>query len=370
MQTSKPTIPEITESSSMYPSVNKSHYTNLLYSLIFLITCAMTGLWLLQNSVNAYYEQTYHTESPLHALDQYTLWKQGGVWGDTLYRERDLVAQDIAQLNQIMTDTFNQDYAYTSEYKTMLAQKARLEAEQRQRLLVLQAQEKAQLAQDKAQQAQDELEQQFTLNTGDQVFFAGDSMMQGVAPHVQKALLEQFNIKTVNLSKQSTGLAYPKFFDWPKTIKETIEANPQIKILVMFLGPNDPWDMPNPHGGVYLKYESPEWEAVYRSRVAEIIQTANQHHVSVMWITPPNMRKPTLNKQMIYLSHVVADEVQKNKAFSIDSREILGSMNNIYSDYFQENGQSVKARSADGIHFSLDGQKRIANTILHYFKVS
>lgn len=84
--------------------------------------------------------------------------------------------------------------------------------------------------------------------------------------------------------------------------------------------------MPNPNCGHYLKYESPEWESVYRSRIAEIIQTANQHHVNVMWITPPNMRKPTLNKQMIYLSHVVADEVQKHKALPLDSREILGSM--------------------------------------------
>ncbi|MBF7695368.1 SGNH/GDSL hydrolase family protein [Acinetobacter rathckeae] len=360
MQISKPTHPEMTQPSTVCRSTDQIHYMNVCSVVLFLVTCAGTGLWLLQNSVNAYYEQTYHTESPLHVLDKYTLWKQGGQWGDVLYRERDSLVQHIAQQNQAVTDGFNQDYAYSPEYKAILAQKTRLETEQRQQLLVAQAQQKA----------QDDLTQKFTLKANDQVFFAGDSMMQGVAPYVQKALLEQFQIKTVNLSKQSTGLAYPKLFDWPKTIKDTIMANPQIKILVVFLGPNDPWDMPNPNGGHYLKYESPEWEAVYRSRIAEIIQTANQQHVNVMWITPPNMRKPTLNKQMIYLSHVVADEVQKHKALSLDSREILGSMNNIYSDYFQDNGQAVKVRSADGIHFSPDGQKRIAHTILHYLKVS
>lgn len=360
MQIFKPTLPEVTQPSTVCFSVDQTHYMNVLYSIIFLMTCAITGLWLLQNSVNAYYEQTYHKESPLHVLDQYSVWTQGAQWGDLLYGERDVIGQNITQHNQIITALFNQDYAYTPEYKAMLTKKMALEQQQKQQWLLAEAQHKA----------EESLSQKFTLNADDQVFFAGDSMMQGVAPYVQKALLDQFKIKTVNLSKQSTGLAYPKFFDWPKTIKDTLVSNPRIKILVVFLGPNDPWDMPNPQGGHYLKYESAEWEALYRSRVADIIQTANQHHVSVMWITPPNMKKPTLNKQMVYLSHVVADEVQKNKAFSIDSREILGSINNIYSDYFQENGQAVKARSADGIHFSPDGQKRIANTILHYLKVS
>ena len=68
--------------------------------------------------------------------------------------------------------------------------------------------------------------------------------MQGVAPHVQKWLSETYGIKTINLSKQSTGLTYPGFFNWPQTIGNTLATNPQIKILVMFLGPNDPWDIP------------------------------------------------------------------------------------------------------------------------------
>ncbi|MBF7681921.1 DUF459 domain-containing protein [Acinetobacter sp. B5B] len=360
MQISKPTLPNVPHSNFACSSTDQTHYMGVLYTLIVLITGAITGLWLLQNSVNAYYEQTYHAESPLHVLDQYRLWQQGAQWGSILYQKRDVMAQNIAQNNQIITDVFNQKYAYSVEYTQRLQQKIAVEKQHQQHLLAVQEQQKA----------QDDLSQKFTLTANDQVFFAGDSMMQGVAPHVQKALLEQFKIKTVNLSKQSTGLAYPKFFDWPKTIKDTLVSHPNIKVLVVFLGPNDPWDMPNPHGGSYLKYESPEWEQLYRSRVADIIQTANQHHVSVMWITPPNMRKPVLNKQMMYLNHVVADEVQKNNALSIDSREILGNINNIYSDYFYENGQAVKARSADGIHFSPDGQKRIANTILHYLKVS
>jgi len=55
--------------------------------------------------------------------------------------------------------------------------------------------------------------------------------MQGVAPHVQKHLQQGYQIKSVNLSKQSTGLSYPGFFDWPKTIQETLASGRNIKIL-------------------------------------------------------------------------------------------------------------------------------------------
>lgn len=52
-----------------------------------------------------------------------------------------------------------------------------------------------------------------SLALGDEVFFVGDSLMQGVAPHMANTLRKRYNVKSVNLSRQSTGLAYPNFFN-------------------------------------------------------------------------------------------------------------------------------------------------------------
>lgn len=340
---------------TMQDHIENDHWQGVLYTVLFLVVTAVLGIWIMQNSVNAYYQQTYHQDSPLKFFDEYPLWQKGGELGTLFYAEHDVAKNSIQQNNQYIVDTFNHDYAYTVEYKQQLAEKAK--------------QEKIRLAKEAAAREHQNLLNQFSLTKNDQVFFAGDSLMQGVAPFVQKHLLENYEIKTVNLSKQSTGLSYPSFFDWPKTIKDTLASNPDIKILVVFLGPNDPWDMPNPQGGAYLKFKSPEWEAIYRSRIAEIIDTAKQHDVRVMWLTPPNMRKPALNEQMVYLNQVVADQVQKSKAFFIDSRVIFGNKNNVYSDYLVKDGQSIKMRSADGIHFSAEGQKAIAATIMQHLKV-
>ncbi|AOA59328.1 SGNH/GDSL hydrolase family protein [Acinetobacter larvae] len=353
MQTSNPPSALPTTEDQPQNAEEQTPPSRRRYSFLFifsnLLTFAVLGLWIMQNSVNAYYQQTYHQPSPLAFLDDYALWHKGQEIGETLYKKHDQVQLAIQKFNQHWVDLFNQEYAYTAEFKQQQALKA-----EQQRLL---AQQRA------AAQAKQALLDQFRINKQQQVFFAGDSLMQGVAPHVQKYLQENYQVNTVNLSKQSTGLSYPSFFNWPKTIQETLQSNPNIKILVVFLGPNDPWDMANPAGGRYLKFQSPDWEALYRSRIADIFQTAQQHQVSVMWISPPNMRKDSLNQQMIYLNQVITDEVKKHHGYVIDSRALLGSQNNVYSDYRMENGVSSKTRSADGIHFSVEGQKIVAAKI-------
>lgn len=336
-------------------SNSQDHCQNFIFVLVTLISFALLSIWIMQNSVNAYFQQTYHKESPLAKLDQFAWWTAGGQLGNFLYAKHDQEKAYITKMNENVVQHYNDEYAHTAEH--------------RQYLLQLAQQEKIRLAKEAQQKARQALLDQFTLTKNDQVFFAGDSLMQGVAPYVQKYLQEKFDIKTVNLSKQSTGLSYPSFFDWPKTIEQTIAQNKQIKVLVVFLGPNDPWDMPNPKGGAYLRFKSPEWEQVYRSRIAQIIQTAKKNQISVMWLSPPNMRKDSLNQQMIYLNQVIQDEVKKQQAFFIDSRPLLGGKNDIYNDYLTQNGNSIKMRSADGIHFSPDGQKLLADVISKHLKI-
>jgi hypothetical protein len=331
------------------------HVQSYIFILVTLIFFAFLSIWIMQNSVNAYFQQTYHRESPLSKLEKFEVWTLGGQIGDLLYTKHDLNKAMIGQLNTEIINQYNEHYAYTPEYRQYLVQ--------------LEKQEKIRLAKEEQARAHQALLDQFTLTKTDQVFFAGDSLMQGVAPHVQKHLQEKFDIKTINLSKQSTGLSYPSFFDWPKTIQEAISENKQIKVLVVFLGANDPWDMPNPKGGSYLKFQSPEWETVYRSRISQIIQTAKENRISVMWLSPPNMKKDSLNQQMVYLNRVISDEVKKHQAFFIDTRPLLGGKNDIYNEYLTKNGNSIKMRSVDGIHFSTDGQKLIAQVISSHLKI-
>lgn len=207
------------------------------------------------------------------------------------------------------------------------------------------------------------------LHTDNKVFFVGDSLMQGVAPWVMRSLQNDYQIKSLDLSKQSTGLSYSKFFDWPANIEKTLAENPEIGAMVVFLGPNDPWDIPDPDNKAKsVKFASPRWQEIYTSRIQRILTSAEKHNVQVLWVTPPAMKKPNLHQGMQSLSRIIHEGIRPEQAIVIDSNKVL-SKNGDYADSVSLDGKIVKIRTADGVHFTADGQKLVAKQVLSYFKI-
>ena len=210
----------------------------------------------------------------------------------------------------------------------------------------------------------DEHTHSILLTPKDRVLFIGDSMMQGVAPHVMKTLLKQYHVQSTNLSLQSTGLAYPGAFDWPGTLRSTLASATDIKVLVVFLGPNDPWDMPSRARGPYLKFKSPAWETEYRLRIRSIIEQAKARDIAVIWIGPPAMKRVALSEGVRFLDTLYQSEVEAAGESYIAVDDLFGYQDHRYSEPVMLNGRQVKLRSDDGTHFTVTGQKLIARAVL------
>lgn len=203
------------------------------------------------------------------------------------------------------------------------------------------------------------------LAAGDQVFLVGDSLMQGVAPHLANSLRKRYQINTVNLSRQSTGLAYPGFFNWPQTVADTLAREPNIRLMVVFLGPNDPWDMPQGKGKPFLRFKSAEWELAYRARIDAILEQARARNVQVIWVGPPNMNQPRLSAAMAYLSGLYQQQTALFGQHFVSANPFLGYPDEQFSFTVQTpEGKRVKVRYDDGVHFTITGQKMIAAQVL------
>ena len=204
-----------------------------------------------------------------------------------------------------------------------------------------------------------------TLSANDEVFLVGDSMMQGVAPHLSNSLLKRYGIRSINLSRQSTGLAYPGFFNWPQTVERTLRERPRVRLMVIFLGPNDPWDMPQGKGKPFLRFKTPAWEQTYRQRIDAILDNARARGVQVIWVGPPNMQKPKLSMDMAYLSSLYRQQALAHGQHYVSANQVLGYKPGEFS-YTVQNGQGgqTRTRADDGIHFTIPGQKLIANQVL------
>ncbi len=204
-------------------------------------------------------------------------------------------------------------------------------------------------------------EGRMVLGPQDKVLLVGDSMMQGVAPHVARAL-QNVHVKSMDLSRQSTGLTYPGYYDWPAVIKKTLEKD-RISVLVVFLGANDTWDMIL--GGKYESFGTERWQSNYLTRIESIIQTAHQQHVRVIWMGAPNMGRDKINRGVKVLNSLYAKALGEGESRYISTRESLSDDVNEYRKTItKENGKSVVVRTEDGIHFTRDGQTILRDLVL------
>ncbi|WP_454689104.1 DUF459 domain-containing protein [Achromobacter aloeverae] len=363
-----------------------------LSTLVSLIFLALASLWLMQGPIGIYYQQTYHRDYPLAVLEQSGVWKSGQrIWA-SLNRAIDDTGKSLDAGSASLTDDANRNFVLTEDFyrrerearaeeenqrraaaELLARQKQEAEARQRADEARLREEQAAQdersraLAQEARRRAEEERRANYLMIAPPgKVFMAGDSLMQGIAPHLLRTLKTQYGIEGVDLSKQSTGLSYPSAFNWPETISRTLLKDPGIRLLVIMLGPNDPWDMPDPanKGGKFLRFKTPEWEAVYRQRIAGIVQSNAARGVSTLWIGAPGMKAARLDGQMLWLMQVVQDEVEKQGAVFVDTRHLLPGENVGYSDSIVLDGKTTKMRSGDGIHFSVAGQKYLAGQIL------
>ena len=203
------------------------------------------------------------------------------------------------------------------------------------------------------------------LKTGNiKVMFAGDSMMQGVAPIAINSLQKTYpKSQFVDLSKQSTGLTVKRYFDWPTKIKEGI-AKENYKVIVIFLGPNDPWDIYE-NKKVY-KFPSKEWEALYQERVEDVLSFAKDHGAKIIWIGLANMNEERLKTGAIIQNRVFKNETQKYGFQYISTEEIVGPLDQPYKAYIKDPVKGdVLMRGSDGIHFTPTALRLISQRVVN-----
>jgi hypothetical protein len=199
------------------------------------------------------------------------------------------------------------------------------------------------------------------------ILFAGDSMMQGVAPLVINQLRKE-NPKGmfVDLSAQSTGLTVRRYFDWPTKIKdETLSRG--FELIAIFLGPNDPWDIYE--GAKRFAFGTPEWEDKYRDRVIEVMQFAQDRHVHVIWIGLPNMKEDRVKRGAVVQNKIFKEQASHFNFDYLSTEDLLGGLDEPFKKFINEPGKGqVMLRADDGIHFTQAGLRLISNRLYELIK--
>lgn len=205
------------------------------------------------------------------------------------------------------------------------------------------------------------------LSADDRILLVGDSLMQGLAPHLITNLKRKYKVESMDLSKHSTGLTYPAFFDWPATVEDAFELE-DYSVVIVFLGANDPWDMTIQ--GRYIRFGSEPWKNVYRERVARIIQTAVTHRARLIWLGVPPLGREDLLGKAPTLNAIYAEEAGKYPLFArfVATDPTLTADGSSFTKFLElPDRGSVMVRTDDGVHFTTQGHRLLANLMLTQF---
>ena len=209
-----------------------------------------------------------------------------------------------------------------------------------------------------------EIDTPIEMHEGDKVLLVGDSMMQGLGPHIVSSLSRNNGIETTDLSRHSTGLAYPHYFNWPDTILQQLQTQ-QYKVMMIFIGANDTWDIVI--NGRYTSFGNPKWIEVYSERVEKIILTAKTFNVRLIWFGAPPMGREKMVDRVPVLNQIFESNAAKYPGVAryVPTADVLSDDGKTFSKFIElpERGK-VLVRSDDGVHFTANGQRLLAKLAL------
>lgn len=186
----------------------------------------------------------------------------------------------------------------------------------------------------------------------------GDSLAVDLSKALERHYAEDPNIVVIPQGVGSSGFVRDDFFDWNAAIAEQIAAD-SFDIAVIIIGINDRQPLSTPSGRADPLSE--EWTAAYSARLSQFVTQLRNAGKPTIWVGLPPMEAPSYGKAMNQIS-----EVQKLAAFSggaeyLDIYERFIDEEGRYSAHGPDlNGNRVRMRKDDGIHFSTAGADKLA----------
>ena len=188
----------------------------------------------------------------------------------------------------------------------------------------------------------------------------GDSLAVLASEGLTAAFADKPEIGVVDKAREASGLVRDDYFDWTKSATELAAGKDKIDFAVVMLGINDL--QPLKDGADTLDPLSDRWRERYGERVEALLAPFRAAHIPVAWVGLPPMRAERFNAQMIKLNEIYKEHAEKAGAKYIDIWDAFADQNGQY-DAFGPNidGQNVKLRGVDGIHFTKAGSRKIAH---------
>jgi hypothetical protein len=199
------------------------------------------------------------------------------------------------------------------------------------------------------------------------VYVLGDSLGVSAADGMAQDFQGQPEIGVVDRARDASGLVRDDYFDWPKAARDLVSPGKdgktaKVDFVFVMLGIND--FQPLRDGKDYVDVLSDRWKAVYAQRIQAVVAPLQAAHVPVVWIGLPPMRNDKVNAEVVALNQLFKESAEKAGAKFVDIFDAFADQSGGFDAFGPDmNGQKVKLRGPDGIHFTGAGGLKLAHLL-------
>jgi hypothetical protein len=189
----------------------------------------------------------------------------------------------------------------------------------------------------------------------------GDSQAQGLAAALQRKFMGNRQVRVVDRSKISTGLAFRGGYDWP-TEAQALAAEHNADIVIVMFGAND--RPPIRRDGEIDQALRDQFQKIYSERVHAIIRPFRDAGITVIWVGHPVVRDNLYTEDMAFLNRIYQSAASDEGARWLPTWDLFSTADGGYTAYGRgTDGMTQRLRADDGVHFTPAGYDLVANRL-------
>ena len=190
----------------------------------------------------------------------------------------------------------------------------------------------------------------------------GDTLALEANDGLVEAFADKPEIGFVNKARDASGLVRVDYYDCLKYAADAAKAPDKPDFVFIMVGVNDGQQMRD--GADWLDSLSDKWLDRYGQRVEAIVAPFVAQHIPVVWVGLPPMRGDRFNTLANKLNEVDRAHAEKAGAKFIDIHDAFADEDGAYDAFGPSiEGQNVKLRASDGIHFTKAGARKVAHFV-------
>jgi hypothetical protein len=189
----------------------------------------------------------------------------------------------------------------------------------------------------------------------------GDNLGQLLSLGLSEAYADKPDIAVLRRTKENSGLVREDYYDWRKAARELLDKD-KPDLAIIMVGSNDRQALRD--GNASFDTRSPRWKELYAARVKAVGEIFRERKTPLIWVGLPIMNNERLAADMLDFNEIYKQAAAETGATYVDTWEAFADDRGRFSSYGPDvNGQMVRLRAGDGVHFTRAGSRKLAHFV-------